>query len=115
MERIRVSLRSGTGAAVLRPTDKCKNFEFVIGADYEYWWEVLDALFHETMEYCLDQLGCRFRKTNSMDCAHSNYNFIFDHLQFTEASARASYFMAESIPDVCTAWKKWHKKVKGKK
>lgn len=67
--------------------------ELVVGLDHEVWWRCQEVFFHEVNEYLLTVHGNRY--SNSMETANNSaeYYFWFDHQQFAELCAHASYYV----------------------
>lgn len=78
----------------LAPMEGVANIQ--VGTKYDHWHELLNVLLHETMEFALCEVGCRFKLEPSFIDGHDGYKFMFTHDQFTEATSRAAYFVCKS-------------------
>lgn len=74
------------------------------------WREVLEVLLHEVHEYALTRIGARLVSCDKDNVDNAAYVFHATHAQFTQAIQWASWFLCPAMPDLCDAWKKWHKK-----
>lgn len=83
------------------------------GADHDDWGMVVATLMHEAQEVCLSRLCLRFTPSDEFGRDAASYVFMMRHEQFSDAVARTALFLADCLPDVKRAWKKWKKTKKG--
>lgn len=79
-----------------------------LGADGD-WKDMINKLLHESMEFFMEKIQCRFYPCN--DLAHNSaaYVFVMNHQQFADCCAKAGELLSTSLPDLATAWKAWNK------
>lgn len=106
---VQVVLREGGGADTFVHPGDIPNPRIKIGADVDTWGEVLGALVHEAVEYCMARLRVRFQRADSEHWDSTSYVFIFNHEQFSDISRRVGDFEARCLPDLLKAWRKWHR------
>ncbi len=112
---IHLKLREGQNADFLQTFDG-KPMVMRIGADVECWQNVVGLLLHEVKEFTDMQIGCRYVVTADAAKDNSSYLFVETHTQHSEVCARIGWFLADCLPALETAWKKWKKQQKkGKK
>lgn len=111
-ESVEIVLCEGQGGEVFLRPEKGVNRvgRIKVGADNTQWWSVVSTLLHETMEYSLCRMRCRYYCIEDLKIDQNAVVFSFDHQQFTEVCARAGEFIAAALPDMEKAWKKWRKK-----
>ncbi len=78
-----------------------------VGADYQDWDRIVSVLLHETMEFSLARIKCRFYPEDDFGGDTHAYIFIMSHPDFSDACARTAEFMTCALPDLARAWKKW--------
>lgn len=74
------------------------------------WNQTVGVLLHEALELAYYRAGLRYGITPDWANDNGSYMFVMDHFQFSEASARAANFLAESLPELAKVWKKHKKK-----
>jgi hypothetical protein len=80
-----------------------------IGADFDSWWKILDALHHEAEEFCMIINGLTYCPV-SVDARNSTiFCFYFTHGQFTQVHEEVSYFLAKALPSLQVAWERYKK------
>ena len=105
-------LRDGWGAELdSRPTDDGLP-RIVIGAAPSTWGEVLGCLLHEAQEFAYIYEHGRFTRSDAVAEDSAGYIFMFDHRQFSEATARVGLFVAWVEKDLKRAWKKYESRSK---
>lgn len=104
-----VVLREGNGAELYLQPEKGAVPRMKLGADVK-WWELLDALMHESLEMQFCLLQCRFLESGKVCRDLGSFLFVFTHDQFTEACGRSAAFIDDALADVKKAWQAWHKK-----
>ncbi len=109
-EKIEVVLRDGNGGEFHMLSENSNITRIKIGADYENWRDVLAVFLHETMEFSLDRLKCRYYPSNDLSNSTDRYVFITTHNQFSDACAKVAECAADCVPDLKKIWKKWKKK-----
>ena len=78
----------------------------------DYWWEVVNRISHEAIEYLMAIAGYRYEQTGIYDLNMGRYIMHCDHGQFQEVMARFGYFAAAVLPDLSKAYNKHIKKGK---
>lgn len=110
-EQMEVYLRDGTGGEFYTVPEAGRLPRIKVGAD-QCWKDVVSVLHHEAMEFCLMRIECRFNPGSDFARDHASYLFIMTHPQFSEAGARTAWFLADCLPALGTAYRKWMKKGK---
>ena len=105
--RYELWLRPGTGGHGNLCPDGSKLAFIEIGADYQFWGQIIGTLLHEIFEATLMTMRCRYFQTNEMAFDTSKTFFHFDHAQYTEACDRAGEYMGCCMFDLRKAWLKW--------
>lgn len=77
-----------------------------IGLDYANWYEVVDVVVHEALEYLLTLNNHRFVPSGKFNADHANYQFMFDHVQLTTACAQLGVFLANALPKIAEEFNK---------
>jgi hypothetical protein len=85
--------------------------EINIGIDLP-WFQLLGVVLHEALEMALNDMCCRWRPSNRYSEDNACYLFTMTHDQFSEAVARVGSFLADCLPDLATAHKKYAKEEK---
>lgn len=114
-ERVQLVIREGTGGEFWLYPGDIDYPRIKIGADYDYWWEVMSTLFHEVFELLLERANCRLTPTNYLPDDHSQYKFYLDHIQFSDLCAKAALFCSDALPALATAYHEWKKVTKEKR
>jgi hypothetical protein len=73
------------------------------------WGRVVECLLHEAFEFAAFHCGCRFLPSPDYGGEQSGYTFVIQHVHFSEISARAGMFMADSLPDLAHEFNRWRK------
>lgn len=103
-------LREGTGGEFYFTPGDGHVPRIEIGGDYDSWGRVVNCLVHESVEFSLARLKCRFlSQDDNGDDAHG-YLFVASHPDFSDACARAAIFITDALPPLATKWKGWKKK-----
>ena len=89
-EQVELVLREGVGGEFYFCPEKHHVPRVKVGADYEEWWELVNAVMHEIMEFNLVRLGGRFSQTEYVAKDLGSLTFMFGHGEFTEAVGRTS-------------------------
>lgn len=76
----------------------------VVGID-EDWPMVVSTIAHEAVELACAEMGLRFRPSPDYSGDSGAYLFMMDHAQFSEAIARASYFLSAVLPKLASVFK----------
>lgn len=76
------------------------------------WIDVVDVLLHELVEYWLADKGKRYNPTSDSSASHDTYLFCFSHPDLSIMTHDVGVFIAESLPSIGDAYKKWHAKKK---
>lgn len=106
-----VKLRKGVGGNFAKNYDGTPAI-FEIGADCGEWPEFVGALVHEAKEFADMRTGCRFVITGDTAKDNGSYVFVETHLQHAEVSARVGWFLADCLPHMQKAWRKWQNEEK---
>jgi len=114
-EKCEISLRPGYGDEYGLAVGEAKTPWIRLGADAPQWWQILAVLVHESMEYALGRLGCRYEQAETLTGANDRYLFVFEHTRFSEACCRAGEFLAACAPAVAKEWNAWQKELKKSK
>jgi hypothetical protein len=104
-----IFLREGTGADFYFYYGNDKKPVILLGADYSNWNEIVSLLVHESLEFTAARTKQRYQKSDCAELDHGSYIFIMSHGAFTDCCARVGCLLADALPDICTAWKKWKK------
>lgn len=108
-EQIELVLREGTGGEFFCCPEKKHVPRIKIGGDYENWWEVVNCLLHEVVEFNLMRLSCRYEPLDHISKDLGAITFHMSHGQFSEAIARSAEYVVEAVPKLAIEWKKWKK------
>lgn len=106
-ENVRLYMTGESGGcfyAAPKPADTAK---IEVGADHAEWWQTAAVLIHEVTELAYYRHGLRYAQTPDYAADNGNYMFIMSHTDFSEASARASIFIATAMPALEKQWHKW--------
>ena len=115
-EQVELVLREGLGAEFYFCPENKHVARIKVGVDQYEWWQVINALMHEILEFNLARLSGRFYQTEYVCKDTGAFTFMFGHGTFTEATARSAEYMADALPELEKEWKKWKKgKKKNKK
>ena len=106
-DQVELVLREDTGGEFYVQPEKGKIPRIKVGADHEEWGRIVAVLLHEAFELALHRSQCRFLGSDDMGRDHSEYLFVMRHYQFSDACAKAGYFLSDALPDLSGAWKKW--------
>lgn len=77
-----------------------------VGLAYDYWWEVVNVLMHESFEYLAVQRNLRMIPCGNHTNASDVYRFHLDHNDMTQLIADQAYFLTKCLPDLARVWKK---------
>lgn len=98
----------------LMPKERGGEFTFVptgqpraqikIGGDYKNWWQVMNVLLHEAIEFAFCRHHVRFERDTGLIGGHDRYRFFMDHTDFSESIATAAEFVAASQCALNKAW-----------
>lgn len=83
-----------------------------VGIDYSEWNHVVSILLHETMEFAMEKLHVRYKKSGNLSGSHASYLFVLDHEQFCECAEMTGNFIADCLPKLATAYRANRKKGK---
>ena len=111
-ESVQLVLREGKGAEFYERPGDIPNPRMKIGADHPTIGWLMDAVMHEGQERSMAVMRLRLQRADSYYVDSTAYLFVLTHEEFTEACHRAGMFLAECLPDLTKAWKKWGKAVK---
>lgn len=101
--------RAGFGGEFYCTPDKTSMPRVKVGFGYEYWWEVVATVMHESFEFLAAQRGVRFRPCGNSMYASDVYSFAFDHNAMSQMIEDQGYFLAQCLPDLAAAWKSWRR------
>lgn len=114
-EYCQLVLRAGTGGDFYALPEHGHVPRMKVGADHELWGDVLAATIHEAMEFCLCRIKCRLYPQEDHGNDSLGYTFVMSHPDFSDVCGRVAWFLAEAVPDLSEAWRKWKKKGKAKR
>ena len=102
-------LRQGINAEFTTGRNEGECPRITLGADYEYWHEIVNCLLHESMEMTYTLLDVRY--VSSLDYASDNgHNFFaMDHTKMSEACGWVGGYLAFALPELSKAWKQWRR------
>ncbi len=106
---VEVFAREGNGGEFYFSPEKGHLPRMKIGMDYKDWGDVVEVVVHEAMEFCLDEMRTRYECSNDITQDHAAYLFVFQHKDLSEACSRVGQFVAEVLPDLSTAYRRWKK------
>ena len=108
---VQIVLREGDGGEFWTHPEVGAIARVKVGAAHT-WNELVGVLLHEVIELQMTRLG--YRLTPAPDYAKDNgsYVFLMTHTQFSEVVARCADCIAPALPDLATAFKKFHRKRK---
>ena len=109
-EQAQVVLREGTGGELYFVPEVGCIPRIKIGADGDGWDEVVSTLLHEAFEMELTRMRCRYSPAPDFGRDMGDFLFILTHAEFSEVCGRVSVFVADALPAVATAYKKWGRK-----
>lgn len=95
------------GSFTLCPEDKMSQME--VGIGYKNWWECHAVLLHEALEAALVDVSGRYKPSPDYATANDGYLFCVTHPVFSEAVARASYFVSQAQNQLAHAQRKYRK------
>ena len=106
-----IYIRSGIGGEFYSKFDGSALPRIIVGIDYERdeWWQLLNTLLHEVIEWLLAISGFRFEQNPSMNWGTDRFTFHFDHPQYSEVISKASHGIAKIIPELKKAFVKNNK------
>jgi hypothetical protein len=108
-DQAQLVLREGTGGECYVTPEKGSIARIKVGADEKQWSGMVAVLLHEVTELASAKMGLRWHPSDNIGNDNGEFLFAMTHPQFSELSARAADYLAESLPDLSAAWKKWHK------
>ena len=108
-EDCQLVLREGTGGEFYNCPGVGECPRIKIGADIKDWKDVVAVVMHEALELEMNRLRCRYDCSYDMAQDHARYLFVATHPQFSDAVARASYFIAECHNSLQASWISWHR------
>lgn len=110
-EPIVLALREGTGGDfTTRPETKQPAIISVgAGGPNAEWRFAVGILLHEAGEFVAVRMGLRYRPSGEFAMDNGSHVFLMTHTQYSELTARVGEFLAECLPDLCDAWRKWKK------
>lgn len=114
-EDIELVLREGNGGEFFNAPGHGEIPSIKIGADVQEWKEVVSCLLHESMEFTMNRLKCRWDCSYDLGKDHSSYLFVLDHPTFSDCCARVADFLALSLPPLAREWPKFNKSAGVKK
>jgi len=118
-EQIELVLRDGSGGEFTSYPEKGKVPRIKIGVQKPGEWRlVVSVLLHEIMEFAMWRQDCRYSPDNRVTpMSHSDYLFVMTHEKFNDCITKVGEFVTHALPDLSTAYNKWHKikKSAGKK
>ncbi len=106
-ETVLLVLREGVGGNYLSRSDDRKSVLFQVGGDQTDWRDVVGSLLHEAKEFVDMRLGCRLEPSPNYAYDNGSYLFVETHTQHSEVCWRVGAFLAQCLPDLWMAWKKW--------
>lgn len=108
--QVELVLREDTGGEFYRMPEKGKVSRIKIGADYDDFKEVINCLFHEALELCLDNWHSRYTPDRVLGNSHEQYLFVFDHHKFTDICYCTAEFVTACWSDLQKEWLNWRRK-----
>ncbi|MCE5324904.1 MAG: hypothetical protein LLG01_00670 [Planctomycetaceae bacterium] len=111
-QMVQVVLREGRGGEGYPLPGDIDYPRIKIGADSRDWQYVVGVAMHEASELVASYLHYRYGPTNMDADDLLSLVFIMTHPQFSELCARVGMFLADCLPDLSAAWKKWKKEKK---
>jgi hypothetical protein len=111
-EFVEIVLREGKGGEFYVTPEHGHIPRIKVGADAGRWDDTVAVLLHETLEFVLFRLKCRYDPDNDLGRSSASYLFVADHNTLTDACCRVAECLSVCLPDLSTAWKQWRKKTK---
>lgn len=109
-DSVQIVLREGNGGDFYFLPGDIPYPRIKIGANVENWHNIIGTLLHEAQEYVLARLCCRLTPDDEFGRDSASYIFLLRHEQYSDVCARAGMLLAQCLPDLSAAWKKWKKK-----
>lgn len=106
-EQVELVLCEGTGGEFNCIPEHGHIPRIKIGADYSKWRDVASVLYHESFEFVLQRMGCRFECDADCGGDSAGYTFILTHVQLSDACARVAMFTTAALPELAKIWKGW--------
>lgn len=108
-ETVEVVLREGDGGEFYSCPASGEVARIKVGADYDDWSEVVRVLVHELFEYAMFREKARYEITGDVSKDSGAYVFMFNHAEFSNIAGKVSQALADGLPAVATAWRRWKK------
>lgn len=99
-EAVQAIAISGTGGSFKSRTGPP---EIRIGTQQDFE-ETMAIALHESMEFAMDRISCRFDPTNDWGEDHASYIFLLTHPQFSDCINKAAFFCERIRDDLFAAW-----------
>jgi hypothetical protein len=109
---VQIVIREGYGGDFFSRPGDIPYPRIKIGADTDHWHNVVSTLLHEAQEYVIASICCRMTPDDEFGRDSASYVFWLRHEQFSDVCARAGILLADCLPDLRKAWKKWKKNQK---
>ncbi len=106
---VQLVLREGSGGECYPLPGDIPHPRVKVGADQAQWSDVVVVTLHEAAELVASTLLYRYEQTNDDGNDRLSLLFVMTHPQFSEVCARVGMFLAQCLPDLGVAWKKWRK------
>ncbi len=116
-ESVDLYARAGTGAEFSTRSgtkDQRQRAGIWVGMDYPEWHQVVGSVLHEAKEACHMRMGTRLLPDIDYSRDSGGYYFFETHAQHSELCGRVGYFLAQCLPALGRAWKRWQKEGKCK-
>ena len=109
-ESVVLILRPGMGGDFHTRSDPPRKMPCIsVGADSGSWQKLVAWLVHEVVEVVMMRMGLRYVPDVDYARDAAGYLFVETHAQHSEVCARVGWFLADCLPDLNKAWKKWKK------
>lgn len=76
-----------------------------IGMDTKKWYDVLEVIFHEVLEFIFNDRGLSFERRGKWTSNTADRHFFFDHQEFADACGRLAFTSHRLIGDVQVKWR----------
>lgn len=107
-ESVEVFIRDGNGGEFYFMPEPGRLPRIKIGGD-QSWNEVMATVLHEAMEYAFCRSQLRFSPAPEISPDNGSYMFCMNHTQFSVAVGSIASFVADLVPDLQRAYKKFSK------
>lgn len=104
--KVRLYARPGASGGCYDSAPSSGVAEIRVCIDYPRWQDVAAVLAHEALEMAFAEMGLRYSNSPDYSGDNGGWFFAMTHTQFSEASARAAWFLAGALPALAKAYRR---------